>query len=163
MKNLMTLLGIVVVGSTLTACSATRSTYRKTPAVFDGPDGESVVMEDFDLDLGGLAGEGILWDNYNKNIALFSTKDDALEGLNMEITFSDTTGEMSGLTLAIGNKTSISSTPSQVAWSGLADVLVATYGENGLAGAIGAVVEAAANGFNPVPDIEVGLPPVEED
>lgn len=163
MKRLTTVLACVAVGSTLGACSATRSTYRKTPAVFDGPDGGSVVMEDFDLDLNGLAGEGLLWDNYNKNIVLFSTKDDALEGVNMRLTFSESTGEMTGLDLGIGSKTSISSTPSQVAWSGLADVLVATYGEQGLAGAIGVIVEAAASGFNPVPDVEIGLPAPQED
>jgi hypothetical protein len=128
-------------------CTATKSIYTKTPQAFGSAE-DPTMAEAFDLNLNGLAGEGLLWDNYNKNIVLFSTKDDALSGVSMDITFEGS--EMASLSLAIGSKTSISSTPSEVAWQGLSDVLIATYGEEGLAGAIGVIVEAAAKGFTPV-------------
>lgn len=131
-------LAALVAVALLPACTATSTGYHKDPALLG-----DTVAERFALDMDGLAGEALLWDKFNGNIALMSTKDEGLSDLHLSIAFADT-GEMASLDLSIGTKTAVSSTPSQVAWDGLGKAIDAYLGPDGLAGAIGIILREVA-------------------
>ncbi|RMH17248.1 MAG: hypothetical protein D6698_08555 [Gammaproteobacteria bacterium] len=116
-----------------------QSSMVKEPILIDPESGE--WGEHFVATFDAQAAEMLFWDNFNKNLMISSSKDESLDGLNMNMSFDSETGHMTSVDLSIAAKTALSSPATVEAWKGRVASLEAAFGPEGVKGILSAIQE----------------------
>ena len=119
-------------------------------AVYDAdgnPVTQQIALADHvTFDLRGFAGEGVIYDNFQKNFITLSTKDEGIEDFQFDAKWDETTGELTSINASIGRKDANASDPTIAAWNGYGEAVRSTIGDEGLGQLLGTLIQNAIRG-----------------